>query len=368
MRDFFKKLDQKYLKICLYASVTVVVTVGLSAILLGTGPFWSRLIRIFSAVLRPIIIGGVICYLFLPMVNRLEKLLGRGKNSKWARTAAVALSFAIVLAAIAMILVLIVIVIYRNIEAINVESIQRLFVSLREDYAEIWAFIEQKLAENNISVGNMTNIVTAATNAVSGFFSGLAFGVIFSIYFLLDDNRISDYWVRVFRLFFGEKAQDVMTVFAKDADRAFSGYIRGQFTDALIVGVLVTVVLSLAKVPYAVMVGVFAGLGNMIPYLGSAIGYLTLVIVCLPTAAYREMVIGIILIAIVMFVDGNIINPKLLSNNVEVHPLLVVAALIAGGAVGGIAGMLVAVPTAALIKIQFDRYLERLEEKGERHV
>ena len=84
--------------------------------------------------------------------------------------------------------------------------------------------------------------------------------------------------------------------------------------------------------------------------------------VCLPTAAFDKMLIGVVLLAVLMFVDGNIINPKLLSDNVEVHPLLVVAALIAGGAVGGIAGMLVAVPTAALIKLQFDRYLKKLEE------
>ena len=61
-------------------------------------------------------------------------------------------------------------------------------------------------------------------------------------------------------------------------------------------------------------------------------------------------------------VDGNIINPRLLSDNVEVHPLLVVAALLAGGAIGGFVGMLVAVPVAALLKLQFDRYLERKEE------
>ena len=362
MKDLFKKLDQKYLKICLYAAVTVLLTVGIGAIMLGTGPFWAKLWSICSAVIRPIILGGIICYLFLPIVNWFEKLLSRGKESKLARMAAVILTFVIVLAAIGMILVLIIVVLYRNLEAINLESIQNLFTSLQADYAEIWAYLAAKLEESNISPDNMTGIVTGITSAISGFFSGLLFGVIFSIYFLLDDNRIAKYWGRAFRLIFGEKAQDALTVFAKDADRAFSGYIRGQFTDALIVGVLVTVVLSLARVPYAVLVGVFAGLGNMIPYVGPVVGYLTLVVVCLPTAAFDKMLIGVVLLAVIMFVDGNIINPKLLSDNVEVHPLLVVAALIAGGAVGGIAGMLVAVPTAALIKLQFDRYLEKLEE------
>jgi predicted PurR-regulated permease PerM len=77
------------------------------------------------------------------------------------------------------------------------------------------------------------------------------------------------------------------------------------------------------------------------------------------------MIIGLLIIAVIMFVDGNIINPRLLSENVDVHPLLVVAALLGGGVLGGIAGMLIAVPTAALLKLQFDRYLKRLEDERE---
>ena len=148
----------------------------------------------------------------------------------------------------------------------------------------------------------------------------------------------------------------------KDADSAFSGYIRGQLIDAAIVAVLVSVVLGLAGVPYPVIIGVFTGLGNLIPYLGAVSGYLVTVLVCLPAGEFQKMILGLVLIAVVMFIDGNVINPKLLSDNVEVHPLLVVAALIAGGAVGGIAGMLIAVPSAALIKRQFDRALQKMEE------
>ena len=234
---------------------------------------------------------------------------------------------------------------------------------MQADYTAIWNFVAQQLESYDIASDNISHIVKAATGAVTSFFSGLLFGVIFSIYFLLDGNHLSKYWTRAFRLIFGQKAEDNIEVFLKDADKAFSGYIRGQFTDALIVGVLITIILSIVGVPYAIVVGVFAGLGNLIPYLGPVVGYLTLVIVCLPTAAFDKMIIGIIIFAIVMFIDGNIINPKLLSDNVEVHPLLVVAALIGGGALGGIAGMLVAVPCAALIRLQFDRYLQKLSDR-----
>jgi predicted PurR-regulated permease PerM len=116
-------------------------------------------------------------------------------------------------------------------------------------------------------------------------------------------------------------------------------------------------------VPNGTVVGVLTGCGNLIPYVGPVIGYLTLALVCIPTGAWTKLIAGAIVLAILLFVDGNIINPRLLSSNVMVHPLLVVAALIGGGAVGGFVGMLIAVPTAALIKIQFDRYLERREAR-----
>lgn len=360
MDNFLNKLDKKYLKICLYASITTLISVGLILLFISSGSFWLKVWELFSAVLKPIIIGGIICYLFLPIVEGLERIFNRKKRHKWARPLSVLLTFLIVLAAIGLILTLIAVAIYKNIELINIESIKNLFFKLQEDYDYIWKFVVQQLESQGYSTSDISRIVSLFTNAIGSFFSGLLFGVIFSIYFLLDSTRLSRYWTRAFSLIFGQKTEERLEMFLTDADNAFSGYIRGQFTDALIVGVLITIIMSIAGVPYAVIVGVFAGLGNLIPYLGPVVGYLSLVVVCLPSGAYDKMIVGIIIFAIVMFIDSNIINPKLLSDNVEVHPLLVVAALIGGGALGGIAGMLIAVPCAALIKLQFERYLQKM--------
>ena len=204
------------------------------------------------------------------------------------------------------------------------------------------------------------------TSALESFFSGLLFGVIFAVYFLLDEkNSIVSYWGRAFRLIFGDKHRNEFMIFMKDADNAFSGYIRGQMVDAVIVGVLSSIALSIAGIPYAVLIGICMGFGNLIPYFGPIIGYAATVIVCIPSGDWGKMILGVAIIAIIMFIDGNIINPRLLSANVDVHPLLVVAALLGGGVLGGIAGMLVAVPTAALLKLQFDRYLQKLEDSKE---
>ncbi len=96
-------------------------------------------------------------------------------------------------------------------------------------------------------------------------------------------------------------------------------------------------------------------------YVGPVIGFATLVIVCLIESAWGKLLVGGIILAVILVLDGNLINPKLLSSSIEIHPLLVFAAMTAGSAVGGLLGMLVAVPLAALLKIEFDKYVAKKE-------
>ena len=135
--------------------------------------------------------------------------------------------------------------------------------------------------------------------------------------------------------------------------------------DAIIMAVLTTVAMMVAGVPYAPVIGILVGIGNLIPYVGPVVGYVSIIVCCLITGEFWKMLLAIVIMAVIMFIDGNIINPKLLSQNVEVHPLLVIAALIAGGAIGGFLGMLVAVPVAALVKMYFDKLIDLKEKDRE---
>lgn len=361
MKKWIETLDKKYFKVCVYASVTVLITVILGALLLSTGGFWKKTWLIFTSVLRPIIIGGIICYLFLPLVNKFETLFNKKKEHKWSRAVGILCTFLIVLLVIALILLVICVTVYQNLTMINAEGVQSLLDSLQANYQGIWDYILEKLESVSGDSFNVTTVIGVVTAGVKSFLSSLLFGTIFGVYFLMDGKRISTYWMRAFRLIFGEKSEKKLEQFFKDADDAFSGYIRGQFLDALLIGVVSAVALSLAGVPNGILVGLFVAIGNLIPYVGPIVGIAMVVIVCLPTAAFHKMLVGLVILAILMFVDGNIVNPKLLSNAVSVHPLLVIAALIAGGTIGGIVGMIVAVPVASLLKVWFNRYLDEKE-------
>ena len=136
-------------------------------------------------------------------------------------------------------------------------------------------------------------------------------------------------------------------------------------TDAILVGAVVSIVFSFMKMKYALVIGLLAGIGNLIPYVGPALGYISVILVNLIAGDFRMLVIGLVVLEVIMLIDGNIINPRLLAGTIKVHPLLVIASLLAGGAIGGLLGMLLAVPTGAFIRMQFEKWLAKKEPPEE---
>ena len=161
-----------------------------------------------------------------------------------------------------------------------------------------------------------------------------------------------------------EKVITTLDTLIKDADKVFSGYIRGQAIDAFMVGVVVSVVFSIIGIQYAIVIGLLIGLGNLIPYMGPIVGYSSIVIVGIATSDYKSMVIAAIALLIIQAIDGNLIYPKLLSTSVNIHPMIVIISLTVGASIGGLVGMIVAVPTGALVKVWFERLINIAEKKN----
>ena len=211
-----------------------------------------------------------------------------------------------------------------------------------------------------------SSTVSTATNLVSGvgsFFSNAFFAIIFAIYFLLDADGITDYWGRVLRVLMGTKAYQRLLAFLRRADVVFSGYIRGQAADAVFMAVMTSVALAIVDVPYAVVIGILAGVGNLIPYVGPIIGYGLTALSCLMAGDLGKMVVGLIVLVIIQAIDANVVNPRLLSQSIEVHPLLVIACLLVGGSASGLVGMVIAVPVGALIKLYFEEGIDTVERR-----
>ena len=198
------------------------------------------------------------------------------------------------------------------------------------------------------------------------FFTSALFAIIFGIYFMLDGKSLMRYWNRALKAFSSKRFDRIFHMLVSDADAVFSGYVRGQLIDALFMMVSVSVSLSLVGVKFSVIIGILTGIGNLIPYVGPFVAYISTILVCILNGDWKRLVVALIVLLILQAIDGNVINPKLLSASISIHPMLVIASLIIGSAIGGIIGMLLAVPVGAFLKIQFERLVNYLMKN--RHI
>ena len=368
MNKLLERLDKRYVKICAYAGVTAVLTLTACALLYTASPVIAKLWDLICKVLEPLIYGAALSYVLNPLVKRVSHALRHvgpyATDPMRRRRAAVAISIAGVLLVLLALSSIFLLMITHSIQSLRIEQIQSILGTAQVGLLDLLKAAHERLVEWGIlSSGDRTSPLAIFSSAKE-IGATMLFSVIFGVYFLIDGPFVLIYLGRVGYVLLGDDIAVNHGRFMADADKVFSGYFRGQGIDAAIVGVLSGIVLTAIGIPFGPLVGLLAGLGNLIPYVGGPVGFGSIALMCIPGGEWGKMIAGFIAMGIIMLVDGNIINPKLLSDNVEVHPILVIAALIAGGTVGGIAGMLVAVPFAAFLKIQLDRWVERREAES----
>ncbi len=135
-------------------------------------------------------------------------------------------------------------------------------------------------------------------------------------------------------------------------DQQLGSYLRGQFFDAVIIGLLSTIALWILDVPYFLLIGLFAGMANMIPYVGPLAGGIMAILVVVINGGSGQQILFVgIAFVIVQLLDNVLVQPLVVARSVNLHPLIIIFAVIIGGQFFGILGMLLAVPTAGMIKV-----------------
>ncbi|NMP22484.1 AI-2E family transporter [Sulfobacillus harzensis] len=144
-----------------------------------------------------------------------------------------------------------------------------------------------------------------------------------------------------------------------DIDRALNGYIRGQLMVALVVGVLSALWTFILGIPFAPLIGAVAAVTDVIPYVGPIAGAIPAILLGLTRSPFVSMyaVIGFV---VIHQLEGTVISPKVVGESVGLHPLVVIFAIFAGGAIGGFAGLLIGVPAAAVLKVVLAHLYRRL--------
>lgn len=186
-------------------------------------------------------------------------------------------------------------------------------------------------------------------------------GIILSVYILLDREKILAFFRRFCCAVFGEKTEKNIFKYLEKLTTIFFKFITGQFLDAILVGTLSTIVLVLLDVKYALILGPLIGLANMIPYFGAIFATIFSILITLFTGGFWKAFAVLVFILILQQIDANVINPKILSDNLKISPLLVIFAVTVGGGLFGVIGMFLGVPIIAMFKAIIMDYIEYKE-------
>jgi len=200
----------------------------------------------------------------------------------------------------------------------------------------------------------VTNFAASVTGAVSSIVN-LALIPIITFYFLRDFDHMNEKIFNIMERKGGQRYKSYLLEF----DEILSKYFRGQVIVALILSVLYTSILLIAGVKPAILIGLVSGILSIVPYLGFIIGFgtsMVLAIVQHQDVLHPMLVLGGFLV--VQLLEGNLITPKIVGESLGLHPAAVIFALMAGGSLFGIAGMIIALPVAAFIKVLASEYLK----------
>ncbi len=336
----------------------------------------SNLINTVLYILQPIIFGLVIAYVLNPVVRffdrnldkltKKKKVKSQEKKRAVIRKISVGLSLALTIAVVAILLNMIIPELVRNITRLIYELPAR-FGYVSEYFAKIEggsshfsstvekfivqaiSRIEKWFTENFVLQANeWIGMFAISIKNIASVILNIVIGIIISVYLLSDKEGFIGKSKKFVYAVFGTKKANIIIDTVRRSHEMFSGFIVGKVIDSIIIGILCFILMSIFRIPYALIVSVLVGVTNIIPFFGPFIGAIPSAILILITSPMQGLYF-IILIIVLQQVDGNIIGPKILSQSTGLSAFWVVFAILLGGGLFGFVGMLIGVPTFAVI-------------------
>lgn len=197
-------------------------------------------------------------------------------------------------------------------------------------------------------LGDVAGVAFSAVTSVFSVVSNIILGVIFALYILIDKNRLGRQFKKVAKKYIPVRFIDKIAHVVNVLNDCFHRFIVGQCAEAVILGVLCIIGMSVLRIPYAMMIGTLMGFTALIPIVGGLIGAGVGAFLILMESPVKALIFIIFVIILQQF-EGNLIYPKVVGSSIGLPGLWVLAAVTVGGGVFGILGMLVGVPIAATL-------------------
>ena len=325
----------------------------------------------------PLLIGAVIAYIVNILMNFYERKLPL--SEKLRRPVCMLLAF--------LTLALVVVLLFRMIIPELINCLQLILEKLPGALRTAYTWLDENfnvsayLTDQNIittlenlniqeTVKNTVNVLMSGVggamgtiiSGVSGVASAAAtifIALVFSIYLLLGKEHLAGQLTRLVKTYLGESALNRLLYVARTVDDSFHNFIVGQCLDAVILGALCIIGMTVFRFPYAMMIGCLVGFTALIPiagaYIGAAVGAFMIF-----TVNPLQALLFVVFLLVLQQLEGNLIYPKIVGASIGLPGIYVLAAITIGGGVMGIPGMLLGVPvTAALYRLVKDNLTAR---------
>lgn len=339
-------------------------------------------VRFVLGISMPFLLGGAIAFIVNVPMKKIEKYLfpKNKKFEKWRRSAAYLLTLVCIIGILALALVVIIPELGNTVAMLGeqipvaIKAVQKWLADIPKQYPALAPAIEELNIDWSAVSASVVNFVQSiASSAVSsgvGVFSGIVSGVTtfviaftFSIYVLFQKEKLARQGKQVLYALFPDKATEKMLLVMRLSNQTFSSFLSGQCLEAVILGTMFVISMSLFGMPYAMLTGIVIAITALVPifgaFIGCAVGMLLIVMVN-PIQALWFLVLFLVL----QQVEGNLIYPHVVGNSVGLPSIWVLAAVTIGGNLFGIMGILVFIPLCSVLYALFATFVKkRLKER-----
>lgn len=370
--------NNKYFTISVYAVGSILMTLLIGLILIRfkvVGGYIAIFIKWFFDLIEPLLFGLIIAYLLDPLTDlydrMLKKLLKKDSINRSYSTFLTLLSFLLILTVFSIVVVI-------NVKkVIGGEAVKNLQDSLTQYNAYFNTMIHNmELATSKLpfSKGNGTFIVNvyesinrlvnglsvrviAILTSLGGNLLHLGLGIVIAFYTLKDKQKLLVIYNRLLALIVPKRLESEVRDIGRDIDYVFSGYIRGQLIDAVIMATLISLILMIIGIDFAILIGIISGIFNLIPYFGPIVGFILAGLIGVIGPQPIKGLYAVLAVMVLQQIDGWFIVPKVMGKTIKLHPIAVLLAIVIGGKLFGLIGILLGVPVVGLIRLLIIRYM-----------
>ena len=361
--------NSRYFTIVIYGLMFVLGTILLVRIV-GSFNNTVKLLGQALQVIAPFLVGAFIAFILYPLVRFFYRNLFKNtlhmKSDKLSKWLSILVTYVIAIGVIAILMVFILPQLYTSITDIVdrlpvwYNNLTTMVDNFENRHADL-GFIDYNIINEHLTslypkiisylTDTLANLLPYVVNTSMAIVKGvvnLIISIMVSVYMISDHKNIFYQFKKLLYAVFPKQAADTARTICRESTNIFLKFMYGKAIDSVIIGIICFVCMNIFKFPYTVLISVIVGITNMIPYFGPYIGGVLGGILIVNVNPVQVIFFAVMILVIQQF-DGLFLGPKILGDSTGLKPLWVIFAIVVGGAMFGVLGMFLGVPTMAVI-------------------